>query len=106
MSAEMIPDDLIGHLTVESPAEDPRLNQELDQKHPISTLLSSRNIAVVVSGKVHPLTWVRIFSNSPAGNMEAEVLMGDMVVAAARANQWVNILARPDQPIASEPSLN
>lgn len=75
---------------------------ELDQKFPIDQMLSEENMKDVSSGKVQNLNWVSFFRNSPAQNSEAEILMGQFVVAASRAGQWVDMPLKSDEPIGGE----
>ncbi len=75
---------------------------ELDQRFPIDQMLSDENMQDVTAGKVQNLSWISFFRNSPANNSEAEVLMGQFVVAAARAGQWVDMPLRSDEAMGGE----
>lgn len=70
---------------------------ELDNKFPIDKMILADNLNDVSEGKIPNLNWISFFRNSPASNSEAEILMGQFVVAAARAGQWVDIPHREDE---------
>jgi hypothetical protein len=74
---------------------------ELDEKYPIGKMLAPDNMADVSDGAISPMKWVSIFNSSPARNSEAEMLMGQFVIAAARAGQWVDIPHREDEALAT-----
>lgn len=72
---------------------------ELDEKYPIDKMLSPENMADVSDGAVSPMKWISIFNSSPARNGEAEMLIGQFVIAAARAGQWVDIPHKEDEAL-------
>lgn len=72
---------------------------ELDSKYPVGLMrFGSKDIETITAGKVRPMTWCSLFRNSPANNMEAEILVGRMITEAVRAGQWIDIPV----PIADE----
>jgi hypothetical protein len=72
---------------------------ELDEKYPINKMLAPDNMADVSDGAIPLMKWVSIFNSSPARNSEAEMLMGQFVIAAARAGQWIDIPHREDEAL-------
>lgn len=62
---------------------------ELDEKYPISSLnFGEEDIRAIAAGSVPGFMWVSLLRNSPAGNSEAERLMGRVISLAARAGHW------------------
>ncbi len=72
---------------------------ELDLKYPVDLMnFGPKDKEAIVAGTVNPLAWSSLFRNSPANSMEAEALIGRIIIEAVRAGQWVDTPA----PIADE----
>lgn len=81
------------------PSEYSPFNPLLDQAFPVDALFTKENAARALSQEMTGMGWVSLFSNSPAKNAEAEIMMGDVIKAALQAGQWVDIAVREDEPL-------
>lgn len=66
-------------------------NPELDKKYSLDGFLSDGDKELTLSGKMNPLAWASAFRSSPMGKMESEALLGNFLIAAERAGQWVDV---------------
>lgn len=58
------------------PTEYLPFNPLLDQAYPVDALLTKENATRALSQEMTGMGWVALFSNSPAKNAEAEIMMG------------------------------
>ena len=72
---------------------------DLDKEFPIDDMFTPENMELVVGGKITPSGWVVNLSGSPTKNSESEMIMGQIVTAAARAGQWIDVPLKSDEPL-------